>query len=103
MRMMVTFSFDSENGNDIVRSGKIAKVFENLMADIKPEAAYMYPVGGQRGGHLIVNMTDSSEVATIGERFWHALNAHIEMTPVMDPGDLQKGLAHIGDIVKRFG
>lgn len=101
--MMVTFSFDSESGNDIVRSGKIAQIFEKLMADIKPEAAYMYPVGGQRGGHLIVNVTDSSAVAAIGERFWFALKANVEMTPVMNPEDLQKGLAEIGEIAKRFG
>ena len=58
MRMMVTFSIPCESGNDIVRSGEIAQVFQKLMEDIKPEAAYMYPRDGQRGGHLIINMTD---------------------------------------------
>ncbi|MSQ27925.1 MAG: hypothetical protein EXR51_07290 [Dehalococcoidia bacterium] len=87
-------------------SGKIAQILEKLMADIKPEAAYMYPVDGQRGGHVIVNMADSSElaaVAAVAERFWIGLKAHVTMTPVMNAEDLQKGLAGMGEIVKRFG
>ena len=103
MRMMVTFSFPADSGNDIVRSGKIDQIFGNLMADLKPEAAYMYPVDGHRGGHMILNVTDSSGVADIGEKFWFALKAHVTMTPVMNGEDLQKGLAGIGDIVKRYG
>ena len=103
MKVMVTFSFPAEGGNALIRSGKIKEIFGNLVADLKPEAAYMYPLGGQRGGHFIVNMTDSSEVASISERFWLAMNADVEMTPVMGPEDLQKGLAHMGEIIKRFG
>lgn len=103
MRMMVTFSFPTDSGNDIVGSGKIAQIFEKLMGDIKPEAVYLHPVDGQRGGHVIINMADSSEVAGVGERFWIALKAHVTMTPVMNPEDLQKGLSGVGEIVKRFG
>ena len=103
MRVMVTFSFPAESGNSVVRSGKIAEIFGNLMADLKPESAYLYPVGGQRGGHFIVNMTDSSQVAGIAERFWHGLKANVEMTPVMAPDDLQKGLSHMDEIIKKFG
>jgi hypothetical protein len=103
MRMMVTFRFPNDSGNDTVRTGKIAEIFKNLMDDIKPEAAYMYPVDGQRGGHVIINMSDSSDVAKVAERFWFGLKADITMTPVMNPEDLQKGLGDISGIVKRFG
>jgi hypothetical protein len=103
MKMMVEFSMPTDSGNDIVRSGKVAKIFENLMADLKPEATYFYPTGGGRGGHMIVEMTDSSDVANVGERFWFGLKAHVTMRPVMGPGDLQKGLAGMEDTIKRFG
>ena len=103
MKVMVTFSFPAESGNAIVRSGKINDVFGNLIADLKPEAVYLYPVNGQRGGHFIVNMTDASDVARISERFWHGLSADVEITPVMGAEDLHKGLADMGEIVKRFG
>ncbi len=102
MRMMVTFSFDAEGGNDAVISGKVQEIFGKLMEDLKPEAVYAYAVGGQRGGHMIINMNDSSEVATVAERFWLGLKAHVEMTPVMNGDDLQKGLSGIDAIAKRF-
>lgn len=102
MRMMVTFSFDAGTGNDIVRSGKIKEMFGNLMDDLKPEAVYLHAVNGQRGGHLILDVTDSSAVATIGERFWFGLKADVEMIPVMNPDDLMKGLASLDDIVARY-
>lgn len=103
MKVMVTFSFPTDSGNAVIRSGKIKDVFNNLVADLKPEAVYLYPVNGQRGGHFIVEMTDSSQVAGVSERFWHALGADVELTPVMGAEDLQKGLSEMGDIVKRFG
>jgi hypothetical protein len=103
MKVMVTFSFPTPSGNPVVRSGKIAEIFGGLVADLKPEAVYLYPVRGERGGHFIVNMTDSSEVATIAERFWHGLSATVEMTPVMDGQDLQKGLAGLNEIIQKFG
>ena len=43
MRIMVTFSFAPDTGNSIVATGKINQVFEKLMQDLKPEAAYFYP------------------------------------------------------------
>lgn len=103
LRVMLTFSFPAEGGNSLVGSGKINEIFGNLMADLKPEAAYLYPVGGQRGGHFILNLTDSSQVAAVSERVWMALSADVELTPVMAPEDLQKGLAEMPQIVKRFG
>jgi hypothetical protein len=35
MRTMLRFSFPVDRGNEIVRTGKIAKVFEQLSADLK--------------------------------------------------------------------
>lgn len=100
---MLTFSFPTEGGNALVRSGKIQDIFANLTADLKPEAAYFYPVGGQRGGHFIVNLKDSSEIAGLAERFWFSLRANVEVTPVMSPEDLQRGLSGMGAIVQKFG
>lgn len=100
---MVTFSFPTEGGNSLIRSGKIREIFENLVADLKHEAVYLYPIGGLRGGHLVVNMTDSADVARIGERFWFALGARVELTPVMGLEDLAKGLTDMGEIIQKFG
>ena len=43
MRMMLKFRFPVETGNEAIRSGKVAKVFERIMEELKPEAAYFFP------------------------------------------------------------
>ncbi|MFI2377228.1 hypothetical protein ACH5AO_19445 [Streptomyces sp. NPDC018964] len=42
---------------------------------------------------LVVHMQDSSEVPPVGEPFFTHLNAQVEMCPVMNVEDLQKGLS----------
>jgi hypothetical protein len=102
MRVMVKFRFPVDPGNEVVRTGKVGKVFQQLMDDLKPEAAYFFPEGGQRAGLLIFDMQDSSQVALVGERFWFGLQADVEMTPVMSAEDLQKGIAGVEEIVKNY-
>jgi hypothetical protein len=89
MRVMIKFAFPVDAGNDAVRNGKVEKVFQGILEELKPEAAYFFPEGGERAGLFVVNMTESSQVAQIAERFFFGLNARIEMVPVMAPEDLQ--------------
>lgn len=103
MRVMVKFRFAVESGNEVIRSGKINNVFQMLMEDLKPEAAYFFPEGGERAGLLVFDMQESSRVAEVAERFFFGLNAKIEMTPVMTAEDLQKGLSSVEAIVKNYG
>ena len=103
MRVMVRFQFPVESGNEAIRSGKVNKVFETLLAELKPEAAYFFPEGGQRGGLIVVDMQASSQIAEVAERLFFGLNADVEMTPVMTPEDLQKGLAGIDAVIRNYG
>jgi hypothetical protein len=101
MRIMVKFAFPVATGNVAIRDGKVAKVFHQIMDELKPEAAYFYP-DGERGGFIVVNMDDSSQIVQIAERFFFGLNASIEMVPVMAAEDLEKGLAAVPDIIQRY-
>lgn len=103
MRVMVKFRFPVETGNDVVRTGKVAQVFQGLMEELKPEAAYFFPEGGERAGLFVVDMQQSPQVASTCERFWFGLNASIELVPVMNADDLQTALAGIESIVQRYG
>jgi hypothetical protein len=102
MRMMVKFKVPVEAGNEAVRAGKVAKVFQRIMDDVKPEAAYFFAEGGERAGLIVFDMRESSQVAEVAERFFFGLNARIEMIPVIAAEDLQKGLAGVEAIVKDF-
>ena len=59
------------------------KVFHQLTEELKPEAAYFFPLDGERGGFVIVDMQDSSQIAEMAERFFLGLNAKVEFVPVM--------------------
>ena len=103
MRMMVRFRFPVEAGNEAIRSGRVARVFEAIMTDLKPEAAYFFPEGGERARLMAFDMQDASQVAGVAERFFHGLNARIEMTPVMTGEDLHKALSGMEATIQRFG
>ena len=103
MRIMVKFSVPVEAGNAAIRSGKLEKVFEQLLEDLKPEAGYFYPGGGERAGFFVVNMEDSWQVADTVERFFFGLNAKVELTPVMNGEDLHKALSGVPNIVENYG
>ena len=103
MRVMIKFAIPIDAGNEGNRSGKLQKVFQQLTEDLKPEAGYFFPEGGQRAGFFIVDMRESSQVAEIAERFFYGLNARVEMTPVMNADDLQKALSGAQTIAQRYG
>ena len=58
MRVMVRFAFPVVAGNAAIRTGKVEKVFQQLMDELKPEAAYFHAVNGDRGGFFVVDMQE---------------------------------------------
>jgi len=103
MRVMVKFSVPIDAGNAALRNGKLDKVFQQLLADLKPEAGYFYPNGGERGGFFVIDMKEPWQVADTVERFFFGLNAKVELVPVMNGEDLHKALSGIKGIVDRYG
>jgi hypothetical protein len=73
-----------------------------LLADVKAEAAYFTTICGQRGVFVVVNISDASEIPAIAEPFFLWLNADIEFFPVMRPEDLMKAGPSIGSAVKKW-
>jgi hypothetical protein len=102
MRVMIKFALPVESSNTAIRTGKLAKVFHQLTEELKPEAAYFFPTGGERGGFLVVDMQDSSQIADIAERFFFGLNAKVEFVPVMSAADLEKGLSGVQSTIERY-
>ena len=103
MRTMLKFRLPVDAGNEVIRTGKIGKVFEQLMADLKPEAAYFYPEAGERTGVMVFDMQDETWVAGVVERLAFGLHGTVEMTPCMNADDLQKALGRMDEIVKNYG
>src|SRR5687768_10176251 len=99
MRMMLRFTFQAETGNELLRSGRINQMLQDIATDLKPEAAYFFPESGQRSGFFIFNLDDSSQMVQVVEPFWFGLGADVEVIPVMSQEDLMKGMAGLQGVI----
>ncbi|MFE1286364.1 hypothetical protein [Streptomyces sp. NPDC058751] len=95
MRVMLKATLDTEKANEMIRSGKMPELLKETLDHIKPEAAYFGPAGGRRTVFLVFDMQDSSDLPPIGEPFFTQLNAEVEVFPIMNGEDLQKGLSQL--------
>jgi hypothetical protein len=102
MRFLFKISFPVEAANQAAKKDGF-KGIRQILEEQKPEAAYFLADGGKRTGLLVINMDDASQIPAIAEPWFLALNASIEVTPVMDPEDLQKAGPAIERAVKTYG
>ena len=100
MRFLMKVSMPVEGGNAAAKNG--FKALQDILGEIKPEAAYFYTEGGKRTGILIVNMSDASQIPSLAEPFFLAMNASVEICPVMLPEDLAKAGPAIEAAVKKY-
>jgi hypothetical protein len=49
-----------ENGNKALKDPLFGKKMQDLLKEVKSEAAYFTTICGNRGGYIIVNMDDAS-------------------------------------------
>ena len=102
MRFLVKVSMPVEAGNLSAKKDGFAAI-QNILRQQKPEAAYFLAERGQRTGILILNLNDPSELPAIAEPWFLALNASVDITPVMLPEDLQRAAPAIEQAVKTYG
>ncbi|MEO8451932.1 MAG: panthothenate synthetase, partial [Gemmatimonadota bacterium] len=62
MRFVVHVSFPVEKFNQAVRDGSAGQKLGKILEELKPEAAYFCAKDGKRGGFLIVNISNASEI-----------------------------------------
>jgi hypothetical protein len=101
MRMMMLIQFPIEPFNTAVRSGTVGPTMMKILDDIKPEAAYFSEREGKRGGVLIVDVQNPSDVPRLAEPWFLAFNANVELRICMTPEDL--GKANLEALGKKWG
>lgn len=102
MRFVVKISWDVEAGNALAREGKLGSTVQSILEELKPEAAYFMAEGGKRGGILIVDIDDVSEIPAIAEPWFLATNAKVEFLPAMRPEDLARAGPSIEAAVEKY-
>ena len=95
MRFMLTLRFEVHAGNEMVSSGKAATMMQSVMEKLKPEAAYFGPVDGGRGGYLVINVDDASQIPAISEPFFQNMHATVTFVPVMTPEEMARGVGSL--------
>ncbi|MFI4938689.1 MAG: hypothetical protein ACHQJ6_09340 [Candidatus Berkiellales bacterium] len=103
MRMLLKIQVPTEDGNFGLKEGKFNQIIDYFQTEFKPEAIYFLAEDGKRTGLIFVDMKDPSQIPAMAEPWFQALNANIEMTPVMIPSDLQKAGSSIEKAIKTFG
>lgn len=104
MRMLLRVSIPVEAGNAAVKAGTLSSTVQEILADLKPEAAYFFADdNGNRSGSIIFDMKDSSEIPAVSEPWFLAFNAKVSFRPVMSPDDLGKAGPLINAAGKRYG
>jgi hypothetical protein len=102
--MLLSISIPVDAGNAAVKAGTLGSTIEQILADLKPEAAYFFADDeGQRSGSIVFDMKDSSEIPAIAEPWFLAFNAKVSLQPVMSPEDLAKGGPSIRTAAERYG
>jgi hypothetical protein len=96
MRMMVRFNLPTtEEVNAKIRDGSIGQTMDTMLGNLQPEAAYFCPRDGKRGGYLVFNMEEESELVTKLEPLWLEMRATVEIVPVMTADGLRAGLQRL--------
>ncbi len=95
MRMMMKVKLDTEAASRGIADGSLPQLFQEQLGRLQPEAAYFGPEGGMRTAFIVFNLEDPSLLPSITEPLFSAVKANIEMFPVMDRDDLQKGLQQV--------
>ena len=103
MRFMLTFRFPNEKGNELARGGNMGQTIQSILEEIKPEAVYFADMEGARGGYLVLNMDDASQIPAMAEPLFLGLDATVKIHPVMTAEDLENATPAIEQAAQRYG
>ncbi|HZS56866.1 MAG TPA: hypothetical protein VFA65_20845 [Bryobacteraceae bacterium] len=101
MRFLVNVKAPVERLNKSIQDGSFPTKMQEILSELKPEAAYFLEEDGRRTAILIVDIAEVSQMTRVGEPFFLGMNAEVHFHPVMTPQDLAN--ANLTELGKRWG
>ena len=95
MRVMMKVKIDTAAGSSGIQDGSLQRVLQETFGRLNPEASYFGPEGGVRTAFIVFDLQSPSQLPAISEPLFSKLKAQVEMFPVMNLEDLQKGLQEL--------
>ena len=102
MRVMLKVNIPLEEGNRMVRDGKLSETIKAILAIQKPDAAYFGEDNGQRTAFIFVQVKKDSELLKLAEPWFIAFNAYVELHPIMTFDDLAKAVPSLKKVVEKL-
>jgi hypothetical protein len=90
MRFMVTFRIPPEEGNAAMKDGSFMPAFQSVLDELQAEAVYFALIEGARGGYVVVNMDDGSQIPAICEPLFLGMGATVQIHPLFTPDDMPR-------------
>lgn len=103
MRMLMKVTIPVETGNAAAIKGTLVSTIQQILADIRPEAAYFSTEDGQRSLFIIFDMRESSQLPGFLEPWLIAFGALVSVQPAMSLQDLAEGLHGLQSAAKSYG
>ncbi|MEJ2488005.1 MAG: hypothetical protein P8Y68_19990 [Anaerolineales bacterium] len=98
MRMLLTVTFPPEPFNTLVKEKKAGQIINQILSELKPEAAYFTEENGSRGAVLTINLSEPSQIPFFAEPFFLKFNADCKFRIAMTAEELAKAdLDNLGE------
>ena len=92
MRTLLRVSMQTDTANAAIKDGSLPKLIQSTIDGLKPEATYFYAHDGRRTALIVFDLQSPSDIPSIAEPFFMALNASVDFSPCMNADDLRIGL-----------
>ncbi len=102
MRFIIKFEIPNDAGNIALKECNFGERMQEYLTEIKAENAYFTTINGNRGGFIIVNAQDNSEMIAACEPLFLWLKARVDFHPVMNTDDLKKGNGYMKDAINKW-
>ena len=103
MRFMITFRVPTERGTRPSGTEAFPTTLQSVLEDLKPEAVYFSDIEGARGGYLLVNMDDASQIPAVAEPLFLAMDATVQVHPVFTPEDMPRAMEGLQQAAQKYG